>query len=100
MRTTSLNLTKNRALFGANTATLLALCALTLSVSAGCGDAEAYEAIGSAEAGIVDGRPASSGETYSTVALIDIEYGPFCTGTLVTPNVVLTAAHCVQSELS
>lgn len=55
---------------------------------AGCGDP-----LQSSAESIVLGRAATSAELYSTVA-IDLPMG-VCTGTLLRPDVVLTAAHCV-----
>jgi len=44
---------------------------------------------------IVGGRPAGASDIHSTVALYSPSWGAFCTGTLIAPTVVLTAAHCV-----
>ncbi len=48
---------------------------------------------------VVGGAPASSSELHSTVAIWWHESKSFgCTGTLVAPKVVVTAAHCVAVE--
>lgn len=46
---------------------------------------------------IVGGAPASSEQLFATVSLVPpiAPFEPFCTGTLVAPDVVVTAAHCV-----
>jgi|GEM_PF-5370940 len=44
---------------------------------------------------IIGGRRASESEFPSVVALIDSEGKAYCTGTLITPSIVATAAHCV-----
>lgn len=46
---------------------------------------------------VVGGEPAEADDYPSTVALVDPTGEPFCTGTLVAPTVVLSAAHCLQS---
>jgi MYXO-CTERM domain-containing protein len=52
--------------------------------------------VGSTRGPIIDGRPAAAADVGATVALLDPRDGyPFCTGTLVAPTVVVTAAHCV-----
>jgi hypothetical protein len=50
--------------------------------------------LSTAEQAVVQGRLATADETYATVALTDAS-GTFCTGTLIAPQVVVTAAHCV-----
>ena len=48
------------------------------------------------EARIINGNVANASEVPSIVQLlVDIVGEPFCAGTLVTENRVLTAAHCV-----
>jgi hypothetical protein len=50
------------------------------------------------EAPIVDGRRASASELHGTVSLTDAAGESGCTGTLIAPRVVVTAAHCVTIE--
>ncbi len=45
---------------------------------------------------IIDGVPVMDGDFYGTVGLrLPLDKGEVCTGTLIRPNVVVTAAHCV-----
>lgn len=44
---------------------------------------------------IISGDPVS-GDAYATVGAITTNIGSICTGTLIAPDVVLTAAHCVE----
>ena len=61
---------------------LLALCALSLSASA----SEAPPVYG--------GGPVNPGDWPDTAAILDRRGDVFCTGTLIAPDVVLSAAHC------
>ena len=48
------------------------------------------------ESSIIGGRPATRAELHSTVAIVDPWFRePLCTGTLVAPRLVVTAAHCL-----
>ncbi len=47
---------------------------------------------------IVNGRVGALDELAGTVALADIDGAVFCTGTLIAPTVVLTAAHCLVDD--
>ncbi len=47
---------------------------------------------------VVDGRPAEANEIFATVALVSGNGSPFCTGTLIAPRVVVTAAHCLDGQ--
>lgn len=46
---------------------------------------------------VVGGVPAVPSDYPSTVAITDASGDPFCSGTLVAPAVVVTAAHCIES---
>lgn len=69
---------------------------LLASIVAGC---DGGPGIAPARAPIIAGHLATSAEVGATVALVDpYDSFPFCTGTLVSPDVVLTAAHCLLGE--
>ncbi len=74
----------------------IALVAATLTHAAFAADARAELDI--IEAPVVDGRRATAGDLHGTVSLIDAEGVSGCTGTLVAPRVVVTAAHCLTEE--
>lgn len=44
---------------------------------------------------VVGGAPSAPGSWPATAAVIETGYGVVCTGTLIAPTVVMTAAHCV-----
>jgi MYXO-CTERM domain-containing protein len=45
---------------------------------------------------VVNGRVAQQGDIHATVALVDVSGNFFCTGSLVRPDIVISAAHCFQ----
>ena len=49
-------------------------------------------------AGVVGGAPAPAGRWPDVAAITDGQFA-FCTGTLVAPEVVITAAHCVEDQV-
>jgi hypothetical protein len=67
-------------------------CALVLPSCAGNDD---RERIGRSEHAIIGGAP-SSGVEDAVVALVRTGGAGLCTGTLIAPNLVLTARHCVS----
>lgn len=84
-----------------STAILTLVCLIAVVATAGgCGqvpDSASGEIITTTRP-IINGTPDTSQAHMAAVALT---YGPtslaFCTGTLITPNVVLTAAHCLEN---
>lgn len=77
---------------------VLSSCAATLACLAACTSPEATADIAARRVDpIYRGTPAPNDP--AVVALTMQGQGAFCTGTLITPTIVLTAAHCLQ-ELS
>ncbi|KAG9509990.1 Plasma kallikrein, partial [Fragariocoptes setiger] len=62
-----------------------------------CGSVQARDL--STRLKIVGGREASSGAWPWQVAILDYKHDPICGGTLLTPEFILTAAHCVKKKM-
>ncbi len=70
---------------------------LALAWLPACGPAEGEATFAPAQAAttpIYEGQPAPDDD--AVVALVDARGAVFCSGTLITPAVVLTAAHCLE----
>lgn len=79
-------------------ASLLTVSALT-SLTCLAPSARADEPVGSTQQPIINGHVAVASEEYGTVAIVTaVDPQFFCTGVLISPNVVVTAAHCVIIE--
>ncbi len=82
---------------------LTALCAGALLVSSACsGGPGVGENTGAVSATILNGTTASA---YPEAALVDMtqtgsSYGGFCSASLIAPQVILTAGHCVKGVMS
>lgn len=74
-----------------------ALCAgLLLMAAAACGDAElAPLEVAAKRAAVVGGEPVQACQWPSTVS---VNHWGACTGTLIHPRIVTTAAHCVSND--
>ena len=74
-----------------------ALLALALWLGQGCGDSTT---VASNEENIINGTPDTSEEHQAVVFLLVISaHGAWsCSGTLITPTVVMTAGHCVVAS--
>jgi secreted trypsin-like serine protease len=73
-------------------------CALGLLPAAACagGSSDAPADVASHAEAVVNGDLATRNTIHGTVSLVDADQGfSFCTGTLITPDVVMTAAHCL-----
>lgn len=77
------------------------LAVALLGITLGCGD-PAYEAesrVGVATAGVVGGWAATADQIFATVEIRRAgARSGFCSGALVSPSVVVTAAHCAVVE--
>ncbi|MBS2012822.1 MAG: trypsin-like serine protease [Deltaproteobacteria bacterium] len=75
---------------------VLFFAALTVACSSGApGQAADTENVAKVGSSIVNGIPSTSADDF--VVRINIGGGGLCTGTLIAPNLVLTARHCVSN---
>lgn len=65
-------------------------------IAAGCEGGG--ESVAPVQRPIIEGMAASEAEVSATVALVGNTADNFCSGTLIAPDVVLTAAHCVLQD--
>lgn len=72
----------------------LVICLALSGLMSGC--TQPTESLGHTEWGIVDGERTDMNEQ-AVVAVLN-RRGGLCTGTLISPRVVLTAKHCIQSS--
>jgi secreted trypsin-like serine protease len=83
------NLVKNFAL-------QLGSLGLAAALAVSCGSANEQNS----ESSIYGGTKTVAGDWLNTVALTDSAGGVFCTGTAVTPTLVVTAGHCAEAVSS
>jgi secreted trypsin-like serine protease len=74
---------------------LAAACSTEVSDRAGDGRSEHEGRAGRVAQGIVNGVPDTAGSNSVVFIMINGSKDNFCTGTLIAPNLVLTARHCV-----
>jgi len=79
-----------------------ALAGAFAAAAAGCSDMPEEQDVGTTDEAIIGGFPASSAKLNAIGTLgVDFsglgDFSPFCSATLITPTVVLTAEHCVQA---
>jgi secreted trypsin-like serine protease len=82
-------------------ANILATVAVSTLLLSACGRETGYQT-GDSDTGIRQGKTAEAGDivSRSTVAVIAGRFEAICSGTVITKNVVLTAAHCIPEGLS
>jgi len=82
-------------------ARILGLMMVAMFSVMACGGAELEADIGTLQGAIFNGSAPNAPEHNAVVALMDVKTGYasfFCSGTLIRPNVVLSAAHCLKGK--
>jgi MYXO-CTERM domain-containing protein len=73
---------------------------LGLASLSSCSEAPRAEAIGQRHEAIINGTPDSGAAAHESVVLLSLtSQGELCSGSLIAPNLVLTARHCVSSNV-
>ena len=97
--------TKPAALSRAKRFGLVGLACAALAALAGCGDADGLgpDDLDPADGTAAVGSPIVNGQTDTAdpaIVALTVWGQQYCSGTLITPTVVLTAAHCLPPNLS
>jgi len=80
----------------------VAAVGLLLGTTSGClvaTGAESEADLGEVASPVIGGTAATKDQLFSTVALLRLGFDDYiCTGTLIAPSVVVTAAHCLVDQ--
>lgn len=80
----------------------LSLALSALAALAACGQSPQANSVGtiSVDTGIIGGAEATGSEPFAkhVVGLYDAKVGAICTASILSPSILVTAAHCVDSE--
>jgi len=78
----------------------LVVCGLVLGFVVSCAPSSKNQIDGRHRTGIINGSDVKEGDPIeaSIVAIYNVQEKYLCTGSLITPNVVMTAAHCIGQQ--